>query len=103
MRELEIERFALDPAACGGHTSRHRIVGGVQAEGWGISAGVNWEAPKKVSNRIQYHIRKRLAVDRVPGRPVLAQAMELSITGYALKSATQTPWEFELQPERGLA
>ena len=62
--------------------------------------GVNWEALKTLSNRIQYHIRKRLAAGKVPGRPVLPQALELARAGYALKLATQTPWAFELQPAR---
>jgi hypothetical protein len=65
-----------------------------------VDDGVNWEALKTVSNRIQYHIRKRLAAGKVPGRPVLPQALELAQSGYALKLATQTPWAFELQPAR---
>lgn len=123
MSKLTIERFAVDPAACNGHTFRHRIDGGglmqlylggvcgqvltmshfghqsqTRAQTWGVDQGVNWEALKKLSNRIQYHIRKRLAAGKVPGRPVLAQALELAKAGYALKLATQTPWQFELQP-----
>jgi hypothetical protein len=123
MSKLTIERFAVDPAACNGHTFRHRIDGGglmqlylggvcgqvltmshfghqsqIRAQTWGVDQGVNWEALKKLSNRIQYHIRKRLAAGKVPGRPVLAQAFELAKAGYALKPATQTPWQFELQP-----
>ncbi len=124
MSELTIERFAVDPAACNGHTFRHRIEGGglmqlclggvcgqvvtmshfghqsrIRAQTWGVEQGVHWEALKKVSNRIQYHIRKRLAAGKVSGRPVLAQALELAKAGYALKPATQTPWQFELQPQ----
>jgi hypothetical protein len=123
MTKLTIARFALDPAACDGHTFRHRIDGGglmqlylggvcgrvvtmshfghqsrVRAQKWNVDAGVNWEALKTVSNRIQYCLRKRLAAGKVPGRPVLAQALELARAGYALKLATQTPWQFELQP-----
>jgi hypothetical protein len=60
---------------------------------------VNWEALKRVSNRIQYHVRKRLAAAKAEGRPVLPQAFELARAGYALKLATQTPSQFELQPE----
>lgn len=123
MRELTIRRFALKPEHCGGHTFRHTIEGGglmqlylggvcdrvvtlshfghqsqVRAEAWGVDQGVNWEALKKVSNRIQHHIRKRLAAGKVPGCPVLPQALELARTGYALKVASQTPWAFELEP-----
>jgi hypothetical protein len=121
MSKLAIERFALDPSACNGHTFRHRIAGGglmqlylggvcgrvvtmshfghqsqIRAQKWGVNQGVNWEALKKVSNRIQYHLRKRLAAGKVPGSPVLPQALELARAGYALKVATQTPWQFEL-------
>jgi hypothetical protein len=123
MSELTITRFALNPKACNGHTFRHRIDGGalmqlylggvcghvitkshfghqsqVRAQAWEVDQGVNWEALKKVSNRIQYHVRKRLAAGKVPGCPVLAQALELARVGYALKLAAQTPWQFELQP-----
>jgi hypothetical protein len=122
MRELTIERFALDPAHCNGHTFRHRIDSGgliqlylggvcdqvltishfghqsqVRAQKWDVDHGVNWDALKTLSNRIQYHIRKRLRAGKVPGGPVLAQALELAQAGYALKIAKQTPWQFALQ------
>ena len=124
MSELTIERFALNPAACDGHTFRHRIEGGglmqmylggicgqvvtmshyghqsrVRAKKWDMDQGVDWESLKTLSNRIQYHIRKRLAAGKVPGRPVLPQALVLARSGYSLKMATQTPWQFELQSE----
>jgi hypothetical protein len=123
MSELSIERFALDPSACDGHTFRHQIGGGglmqlclggvcgrvvtmshfghqsqIRARAWDVDQGVNWEALKKLSNRIQYHVRKRLATGKVPGHPVLSQALALAHAGYALKLATQTPWQFELLP-----
>jgi hypothetical protein len=123
LRDLTIERFALQPEHCDGHTFRHRIDGGglmaldlggvcgrvvtkshfghmsrTRARAWEVDDGVNWEALKTLSNRIQYHIRTRLAAGKVPGRPVLPQALELARAGYALKLATQTPWAFELQP-----
>ena len=128
MRELTIERFSLDPAACGGHSFRHRIDGGglmqlylggvsgrvvtkshfghqsrVRAEKWECDDGVDWEALKKVSNRIQYHVRKRLAVSKVPGKPVLAQALALALAkaGYALKDMVQCPWQYELPQQHG--
>jgi hypothetical protein len=125
MSELTIERFALDPVACDGHTFRHRIDGGglmqlylggvcgqvvtkshfghqsqVRAKRWGVDQGVDWEGLKSVSNRIQYHIRKRLAAGKVPGRPVLTEALALARAGYALKLAAQSTWQFELQPAR---
>jgi hypothetical protein len=124
MRELTITQIALNPAACDGHMFRHRIDGGglmqlylggvcdrvvtkshfghqsqVRARKWEVDEGVNWEALKTLSNRIQYHVRKRLAAGKVPGMPVLPQALALARSGYALKLATQTPWAFELHPE----
>jgi hypothetical protein len=124
MRDLTITRIALNPAACDGHTFRHCIDGGglmqlylggvcdrvvtkshfghfsqIGARKWGVDEGVNWEALKTVSNRIQYHIRKRLAAGKAAAMPVLPQALELARSGYALKLATQTPSAFELQPE----
>lgn len=121
MNCLSIERFAVNPASCNGHTFRHRIDGGglmqlylggvcgnvitmshfghqseVRAQKWGVKDGVNWEALKKLSGQIQYLLRKRLAAGRVPGRPVLPQAMAMARSGFELKLATQTPWHFEL-------
>jgi hypothetical protein len=123
MSKLTITRFPVNPSACDGHTFRHRIDGGglmqlylggvcgrvvtkshfghqsqIRAQKWDVDHGVNWEALKKISNRILYHVRKRWAAGKVPGCPVLSQAFELARAGYALKLATQTPWQFELQP-----
>jgi len=121
MKELEFTRITLRPEKCDGHTFRYRIDGGaliqlyfggvhekvitkshfghnseIRARKWEVDAGVNWKELKTLSNRIQYHIRKRLAVGKVPGCPVLAQACELARAGYALKLAAQTPWEYKL-------
>jgi hypothetical protein len=123
MSELTITRFEVNPAACNGHMFRYRIDGGAlmqlyfggmhervitmshfghqsqtRAQKWDLDHGVNWESLKTLSNRIQYHIRKRLAVAKVPGCPVLPQAYELARSGYELKLAAQTPWAYELQP-----
>jgi hypothetical protein len=62
----------------------------------GYVSGVNWTEMRKASNRIQYHIRKRLGVARVPGRPVLAQAFEQAKSGYPLKEVARSPWAQEL-------
>ena len=86
MRDLTIRRFTLDPTHCNGHTFRSNIEGGgliqlylggvcgrvvtkshyghqsqVRAQAWQMDDGVDWEALKTVSARIQYHIRSRLA------------------------------------------
>jgi hypothetical protein len=123
MRELTITRIALVPAACNGHTFRYCMDGGAlmqlyfggvhkrvvtrshfghqsqtRAQKWGVDNGINWDSLKTVSNRIQYHIRKRLAVAKVPGCPVLPQAFGLAQSGYELKWAAQAPWAYELLP-----
>ncbi len=124
MRELSIRRFKLDPVHCDGHTFRHSIEGGglmqlyfggtcdrvltrshfghqsqARAKAWEVDVGVNWEALKTLSNRIQYHIRKRLAAGRAGSAPVLPEAIKLARAGFALKRSAQTPWAYELQPE----
>jgi hypothetical protein len=124
MVDPEIERIALDARHCQGHTFRYRIegwgliqlyLGGVhghiitashfghnsekRARAWGHADGVDWGALTKLSNRIQYHIRRRLAVARVPGRPVLREAYELALGGYTLKDDARSPSQYELQPE----
>jgi hypothetical protein len=71
----------------------------VRAKVWEVDDGVNWEALKTVSNRIQYHVRKRLGAGKAGSMPVLPQALELARAGYALKLATQCPDAFELVPE----
>jgi hypothetical protein len=124
MRDLTITRVHLNPAYCDGHTFRYRIDGGgrmqlylggvcdrvvtkshfghqsqTRARTWDVDDGVNWEALKTLSNRIQYHIRKRLGAGKAGSRPVLPQALELARAGYALKDATQCPDVYELQSE----
>lgn len=125
MRALTVTRFALNPRACDGHTFRYRIDGGglmqlylggvherivtmshfghqsqTRAQAWKVDHDVDWESLKKLSNRIQYHIRKRLAVGKVPGMPVLAQALHLAQSGYALKLSKRSTVEFELLDEQ---
>jgi len=122
MSRLEVRKVKLDPRHCEGHTFRHELEGGalmqlylggihgrvitkshfghnseVRAEKWGVSAGANWKALGTVSRKIQYHIAKRLAVDRVPGRPVLAGAAALWNSGYELKESAKSPhkWSHE--------
>ena len=72
-----------------GHQSQIRA----QASGRGSRRGLG--GARELSNRIRYHVRKRLAAGKVTGRPVLAQALQLAKAGYALKLATQTPWQLE--------
>ncbi len=125
MTELTITRFALNPEACQGHTFRHCIDGGAlmqlyfggvhgrvvtkshfghqsqkRALAWGVDHGINWDGLKGLSNRIQYHIRKRLAAAKARSCPVLPEAFKLARAGYELKLAVQTPWSYEL-PSNG--
>jgi hypothetical protein len=108
MQSIDIRRIDLDPKKCDGHTYRYSIegwgliqlyLGGAhersitsshyghnsqkRAEKWAHADGVNWDALKKLSNRIQYHIRQRLAVAKVPGRPILPAAYQLLQNGFA--------------------
>ncbi|HLX64139.1 MAG TPA: hypothetical protein VKX17_22895 [Planctomycetota bacterium] len=120
MSDLTITQIALDPDFCDGHTFRYRIDGGglmqlylggvhgkiitkshfghqseARARAWGTNVGVNWESLKSLSNKIQYHVRKRMAVAIVASLPILPNAYELVRSSYALKEAAQTPWEYE--------
>jgi hypothetical protein len=124
MRRLDIERIPLHPGKCKGHTFRYCIEGGGliqlylggvhgrivtkshfghnserRAQVWGVADGVNWDGLKKLSNKIQYHIRNRLAVAKVPGRPVLPEAYSLAKAGYQLKEMAQAPWQYSLDPD----
>lgn len=122
MADLVIRRIALDPDCCKGHAFRHSIEGGglmqlyfggvcdrvvtrshyghqsrIRADAWAVGDGVNWDSLRTLSNRIQYHLRKRLAAGKAASLPVLPQALELAQAGFALKMAIQTPWAYELQ------
>ena len=109
----QIKRITLDPSRCRGHTFRYCLegwslmqlyLGGihdriitkshyghnseVRARTWGCAKrAMNWSTLKTISGKIQYHIRGRLAVTRVPGRPVLAEACELALAGCVLKES----------------
>src|SRR5690606_14303561 len=122
MRNLTIERFDLIPRYCEGHTFLHQVDGAalmqlyfggvhgtvvtkshfghwsrVRAEADGPIEGVDWEAMKKLSSRIQYHIKERLAVGKAHGYIALRQACELARGGYQLKHSVRAPWTCELE------
>lgn len=126
MAELLIERFALDPAKCQGHTFRHKIGGGAlmqlyfggvagtvvtkshfghqsqtRAENWGSNSGIDWLGLKRVSNQIVYHLRSRLAAGKARGRLVLPEAMRLAGAGYALKEFAHSSWQYSPEPIAG--
>ncbi len=122
MKKLEIERIKLDPKTCRGHTFRESIggwalvqlyLGGVhgraitkshighnsetRARNWGNKGGVDWAALKKLSNRLRYHVSRRLAVAKAPGRPVLPAAHALVKQGYLLKELAHSDWSHEIK------
>lgn len=119
MAEPKIERIELDPEKCGGFKFRFCVsgyglvqlyLGGVHdrvitkshyghfsergAAQWGDVSDVNWGALGKISGRVQRHIRRKLAVAKVPGRPVLAGAYQLNTEGYELKESVHAPWTY---------
>ena len=74
-----------------GHQSQTR------AQNWNMDHGINWDSLQTLSNRIQYHVRKRLAVAKVKSCPVLPQAYELARSGHELKVRAQLTWAYELK------
>jgi hypothetical protein len=54
---------------------------------WGKTGGIDWKAFARLSNRIRYHISKRLEVAHGPGISVLPAAYRLHLRGYQLKPA----------------
>ncbi len=120
-KKLEIERIKLDPGACQGHTFRFNIRGAglvqlylggagerlltkshighnseTRARNWGHEDGIDWSALEKLSARLRYHVGRRLAVAKAPGRPVLPAAYELVEQGYLLKEFVQSDWSHEV-------
>jgi hypothetical protein len=123
MSQLDIIRIELDPKWVEGHTFRYYIDGfglmelclsGVYertitpsgfgnfseqgARKHGYTEGVNWDALKKLSNKIQYHIRRRLAVAKASSCMVLPAAFELAKASYVLKPHANGDWRFDAVP-----
>lgn len=120
MTKLEIKKIELKPKRADGAKLRHTIegfaiialyLGGIRdnaivkseyfhnsperARKWGYRSGVDWEALKKLSNKIQYQIRNRMAVAKLPGRPILPAAFDLVKAGYTLKEMAQCDWHHD--------
>jgi len=111
-----IERIALRPEKCQGHTFRYvfRGPGSVVFHFGGTTKneiayseyshfeetspvsqdGVNWPIFKKLSGKIQYHIRGRLAVAKLPGIFVLPDALEHAKRGALLVRHQLLRWQF---------
>jgi len=112
MSAPDIVRINLNAAVCNGSTFRYCIEGGgliqlylgglcaqtitrshlghqsqIRAEAWGVAEGVDWPELKVLSNRIQYHFRKRIAKTKSGSRLVFPQAFEYTRCGYALTPA----------------
>lgn len=119
MSTPHITRVELDPKRCDGFAFRYTIggwgavqfyLGGLHEEvvtkshfgHWaergararGYCSGVDWKALAKLSNRVRYHISNRLAVAKVPGRPVLPAAYRLHRDGYELREAAEHPTSY---------
>ena len=107
MRRPPITRVRLDPKYCNGHTFRYTLgnsgtirlyFGGRYRRvitksylGHAAQRGAQSKALSKLSNRVSYHISRRLAVAKVPGRPVLAAAYQLYLAGFELKETANHP------------
>jgi hypothetical protein len=121
MQEFPIRRITLNPKSCGGHTFRYTLEGGglmqlylggtyedivtlsyfghhsfEGARTWGIEAGVEWSTLSKLSHKILYHLRRRIAVTKVDSRPVLPQAYALARQGYKLAENPGIRWYYDL-------
>ena len=119
MKNPHIKRVKLDPKRCDGFTFRYTTggwgavqlyLGGLHGKivtkshfghgtergtrSLGYRSGVDWKALGKLSNRVRYHISKRLAVAKVPGRPVLPAAYKLHLSGHELKEAAGHPMSY---------
>ena len=120
MPELEIRRIDFDPKRVRKARFRHEpggsglmqlYFGGLKervitkshfgnfsqagAHRWGLEQGVDWDALARLSRKIQNHIRRRMAVQSVPGRPVLSAAAKLWNEGYLLKESARSPFHWE--------
>jgi hypothetical protein len=120
IRNRPVRRIKLNPEFCDGFTFRYTMdgagvavlmMGGVHgrivtrshfnhfsregAAKWGKAGGIDWKSFFRLSNRIRYHISKRLEVAHLPGISVLPAAYKLYLKGYKLKpaaGATATYW-----------
>jgi hypothetical protein len=66
-----------------------------KARTWGVDEGVQWERLSRLSRKVKYHIGRRLAAARVPGRAVLSAAAALWEQGHALKESANAPFHWE--------
>ena len=65
------------------------------ARAWGVGEGVDWDGLTRLGRRIQYRIRK-MAVAKVPGRPILPGAAKLwQEEGLLLKQSFGQPYHWE--------
>ena len=125
MRTLDIRRINLNPEACPGRTYRYCIEGGglidlslggvsgevvtrsnvghqseTRAVTWNVAEGVEWGALGKLSARILYHIRQRLAAAKVRSCPILPEAYGLAKQGYRLKTTVKASWDYDFETRR---
>jgi hypothetical protein len=114
-----IEKISLKPEKCQGHTFRYMFRGpgsvvfhfGGTTESEIIYSeynhfdepspsapkfddGIDWPNFKKLSGKIQYHIRGRLALAKLPGHFVLPDAMEHAKQGFLLVRHRLLSWKY---------
>jgi len=58
--------------------------------------GVDWKLLGRLSNRIFYHLRSRMAVAKTGAHSILPEAYSLAKRGYALKETGNVAWAYSV-------
>src|SRR5258708_20977712 len=128
MPSYRIECIELDPRRVKGDTHRYTIAGSgfvnliaggrhanvitrsrvgdiseQRARAYGNEAGVDWSALRKLSRKIEYHVRKRMAEAKTTARSilVLSGAYALVNDGVELREAAGALWKYEVPQQTG--
>lgn len=119
-----IERIELDRRRVKGHTHRYRIHGSglislllggrcgnvitrsqasdiseKRARHYGTADGVEWDQLRRLGRKIDYHVRRRMAVASTsrPSLAVLPAAYQLVLSGTELKETDRSDWTYRIE------